>query len=285
MSSCTWPAEQFALRPASPPRSSQSRRAIRARPSRVEAATGASLIGPHLETVDAAIAHVSRRKLLSSDEREELRSCVYIKLLDRDGEVLRQFRGDSHLRTFLFVVVERVLLDLRNAKWGKWRPTAAARRLGEAAVRLETLVGRDGLTREEAEGVMRREGEWPLESAQQRQLDLLPARLSRRFIDMDQVEGLRDPSADPEARLIAAAPDSRRRALRRVIAALDPEDRTLLRLRFDEHLPVGRIASLTGMTTAAAYRRFDAIYRRLRATLGARRQSARSIPKCGKGVV
>ena len=242
------------------------------RPQRSSAPTASteSPLSAHLATVNAAVAFVSRRKMLSPDEREELRSCVYLKLLENDCAVLRQFRGDSQLRTFLFVVVDRVLIDLRNAKWGKWRPSAAARRLGDAAVRLEELVGRDGLTRDEAEAVMRRDNEWPLDPALQRRLDQLPARPSRRFVDMDQVEGLCDACADPEARLIAAASDSRRQTLRRVIADLDPTDRTLLRLRFNERLPVCRIAGQAGMTTTAAYRRFDSIYRRLRTTLGVR---------------
>jgi hypothetical protein len=60
-----------------------------------------------------------------------------------------------------------------------------------------------------------------------------------------------------------------------VIATLGAADQTLLRLRFDERLPVCQIAGLTGMTTTAAYRRFDAIYRRLRTALGVRRQGAR----------
>src|SRR3954454_18591748 len=110
-------AEQFepsSTWSAGPSRPSRSRPVTR--PQRSTAATTAneSPLTPHLATVDAAVAFVSRRKLLSPDEREELRSSVYVKLLENDCGVLRQFRGESQLRTFLFVVVERVLIDLRN---------------------------------------------------------------------------------------------------------------------------------------------------------------------------
>jgi RNA polymerase sigma factor (sigma-70 family) len=271
-------AEQFepsSTWPAGSSRASRPRPATCPQHSTAATASTESPLTAHLATVDAAVAFVSRRKLLSADEREELRSCVYVKLLENDCGVLRQFRGESQLRTFLFVVVDRVLIDLRNAKWGKWRPSAAARRLGDAAVRLEELVGRDGMSRDEAEAVMRRDGEWPLEPAHQRRLDQLPARPPRRFVDVDCVAGLQDESADPEARLVDSGSDSRRHALRRVLAALEATDRTLLRLRFDDHLPVCQIASHMGITTTAAYRRLDAIYRRLRTTLGVRRPARR----------
>src|SRR4051812_3713070 len=208
-------AEQFepSPRPARTSRPTRPRPLTRAQPSLAATASTESLLIAHLDTVDAAVSYVSRRKLLSPDEREELRSCVYVKLLENDCSVLRQFRGDSQLLTFLFVVVDRVLIDLRNAKWGKWRPSAAARRLGDAAVRLEELVGRDGLTRDEAEAVMRRAGEWPLDLAQQRLLEQLRARPHRRFVDIDHLRGLPDESADPEARLVGNRADWRRHAL------------------------------------------------------------------------
>ena len=42
--------------------------------------------------------------------------------------------------------------DWRNARWGKWRPSAEARRQGALATHLERLMRRDGLTFEEAKG-------------------------------------------------------------------------------------------------------------------------------------
>ena len=43
-------------------------------------------------------------------------------------------------------VIQRLFLDARIAKWGKWRPSVSARRLGGVAVLLERLLTRDGLS-------------------------------------------------------------------------------------------------------------------------------------------
>lgn len=50
----------------------------------------------------------------------------------------------------LVAVVERLSLDFRVERWGRWPPSAVADRLGPAAVLLERLVTRDGYTLQEA---------------------------------------------------------------------------------------------------------------------------------------
>jgi len=44
--------------------------------------------------------------------------------------LLAKFEGRSSLRTFLTVVIQRLFLDHRISAWGKWRPSAEARRGG-----------------------------------------------------------------------------------------------------------------------------------------------------------
>ena len=68
-----------------------------------------------------------------------------LKLIDDDYQILRGFRERSSLRTYLSTVVERLFLDYRIRQWGKWRPSAQARRAGALAVRLEALLHRDGV--------------------------------------------------------------------------------------------------------------------------------------------
>ena len=53
-------------------------------------------------------------------------------------------RGRGSLNTYLRVVIERLVLDMRVTNWGKWRPSARARRLGAEAVLFEQLTVRDG---------------------------------------------------------------------------------------------------------------------------------------------
>src|SRR6202008_4136539 len=93
---------------------------------------------------------IARRHQLSADEADELGSSVRLKLVENDYEVLRKFEGRSQLRTYLTTVVKRHFLDDRNARWGKWRPSAQARRLGPVAVLLDQFLTRDRLPFEEA---------------------------------------------------------------------------------------------------------------------------------------
>jgi hypothetical protein len=110
----------------------------------------AAFLVDNLPLVESVVSDVARRQRVRGDELAEFRSLAYLKLIDHDYEALRRFRGHSSLRTYLTVVLQRVLLDHRNRQWGRWRPSAGAQRLGSAAVQLERLVTRDGLTPQEA---------------------------------------------------------------------------------------------------------------------------------------
>ncbi|MEO6239519.1 MAG: hypothetical protein ABIQ52_21185 [Vicinamibacterales bacterium] len=95
--------------------------------------------------VRAIVCATARRSRLTESDREDFESFVWTRLIARNFHVLRSFGQRSSLRTYLTIVVRRMLLDYRDAKWGKWRPSADARRRGASAVAFERLVNRDGL--------------------------------------------------------------------------------------------------------------------------------------------
>lgn len=57
--------------------------------------------------------------------------------------------------TYLTVVIERLCIDHLRGEWGGWRPSALARRLGPAAVLLETLVYHERLALDAAIATLR----------------------------------------------------------------------------------------------------------------------------------
>ena len=93
---------------------------------------------------------VSRRNGLRRDDAADLESNVWLKLLNHEQRVLKSFADRCSLFHFLKVVTTRVLLDMRAASLGKWRPSPAARRAGGELVQLERLVHRDGLAAQSA---------------------------------------------------------------------------------------------------------------------------------------
>lgn len=98
---------------------------------------GEALFLAQLPAVDRVIAFVCRRHRLSPDEGAESAAVVRLKLVEGDYAVLRAFRGQSSIQTYLSVVIQRMVLDHRASAWGKWRPSAEARRGGRRSAARE----------------------------------------------------------------------------------------------------------------------------------------------------
>ena len=144
---------------------------------------GPALVSACLPQIQQAIAFVCRQRRLTRDEAHDLASDVHVRLLQHDAAVLRRYRGESSLNTFLVVVIQRVLLDARIARAGKWRPSAVARRLGRVAIHLERLVFYDGLSLAEAGPLVREHtGATHTDDELHFLLMLLPARRRRRMV-------------------------------------------------------------------------------------------------------
>jgi hypothetical protein len=70
-----------------------------------------------LEAHTRAVTHVARRvaqsRGLPADASQALESAVRARLAEDDYEVLRRYRGEADIRTYLAVVASRLLLDQR----------------------------------------------------------------------------------------------------------------------------------------------------------------------------
>jgi DNA-directed RNA polymerase specialized sigma24 family protein len=104
----------------------------------------------HLGWINRVAAMACSRYGLWGSEAEDFTSWVQIKLMDDDYAVLRHFRGESGLKTYLASVVTRQFQEYRRQRFGRWRPSAEARRLGSTALHLEALVRRDGYRLDQA---------------------------------------------------------------------------------------------------------------------------------------
>ena len=235
---------------------------------------GESLFTSHASAIDRAVAFVCRRQRLSPDVADEFGAVVRLKLVERDYAILRAFEGRSTLQTYLAVVVQRLFLDFRISQWGKWRPSAEARRLGPVAVLFERLTVRDGLGASEARQVMRAnhrvmETDAELDAIEAR----LPARTRRRVVSDEELVTVAGSSRDGEIRVLEAeaGADQARSyaALQRALTALAPQDRLILMYRFEHGLQIAEIARLMCLEQKPLYRRIEAVLRDLRARLEA----------------
>ena len=151
-------------------------------------ARGRILLEAHYNLIQRKLQHLSRRSGLPEHEAEELRSWAVEKLLENDCRMLARWEGRSSFPTFLTVVLVNLVRDYRTHVWGKWRPTAAAKRQGREAVLLEQLCGRDGLSFDEAVERMWTEHGVSLSRADLEQMALsLPRRIDRRWVGEEEL--------------------------------------------------------------------------------------------------
>lgn len=230
------------------------------------------LLLANLDAVDRAVAFVARRFLLPKHEADDLAGAVRLRLVENGYEILRRFEGRSSLPTYLAVVVHRIFVDERNRRWGRWRPSAEARRRGGVTMELEALRNREGMTFEEA--FQRLRGSDATAEARE-ELRVLWARLPAlpRPREVGDEELRERPSDRPGAdeRIVArdegALALETRRALASALASLEPGDRLVLRLRFEEGLRVSEIARVQGLDQRRLYRRIESALALLRRTL------------------
>lgn len=225
-----------------------------------------------LPTIERAIRFACRRGSLHDADAEDFGSYVKVKLIDADYAALRGFEGRSSFAAFIGVVVQRLLLDYRIHLWGRWHASAEAKRLGERAVAVESMLLRDGRTIDEVIAPLQRR--WPeltragIEDIARR----LPRRAPRPYMtSLD--DATREPGVDGRvdravlereqvarsARLAAAV----REAMRR----LPDDERTIVRLRFEGGMSVAEIARSLGVEQKPLYRRVTHALRNLRKML------------------
>lgn len=230
-----------------------------------------------LPLIERLVAFTCRRQRFSAEEAEEFDSEVKLRLVDDDYAVLRKFEGTSSLSTYLTVVLQRLAIDFRRKRWGKWRPSAAAKRRGATALRLEELVWKDGFSQQEAFTLLRqRYGVTAGDEELEELVAQLPQRTSRRGEEIENEE-LPEPIADeanPEELLFATEERQQQsRALsllEECLGELDGTDRLILRLRFDGDFTIADIARTLGLEQRRLYRTLPRLLEQLRVALEAR---------------
>jgi RNA polymerase sigma factor for flagellar operon FliA len=241
----------------------------------------------YLPAVEAVTSAVCRQHHLRASEREEFASFVKLALLDQDCAVLRQHRGGASAGAFLRVVISRLLYDYRCHIWGRWRPSAAAKRLGSVAVLMERLVARDGLSIDEAIETARTNHGLIQSQHELRHLCMtltLGSTLRPRTVPDTAARDVASWAPTPDLVLVIRESQT---AKRRIVAALDAaresltcHERLMLKMRVDDNLPVSRIAVALGLNQKKLYITLNRLYARIRELLLAEGISAEDVNEC-----
>ena len=216
----------------------------------------------HLPAAEKILSALARRHALSRDAAEEFAAWAKLRLIENDYAILAKFRGESSLPTYLTVVLSMLFREYRVQEWGRWRPSAAAKRGGPLAIRLDTLINRDGMPLAHASQLLRTSGETTLSD---RELADIAAKLPMRT-PLRPVQAA-DPAVD------AAAPDHAddlvqiqeadaestmaKRALAEALETLPTEERLIVRMHYMESKTVADIARGLSLPQKPLYRRLE----------------------------
>ncbi len=252
----SWPAPREPKAAANSPSRSATASPLEANASQADCRR---LLLERLDFIERTVTAVARRNAMSPWERDDLAGRVKLRLISNDYAILRKFEGKSRLTTYLTTVIQNLFRDFRIQQWGKWRPSAAAKRLGDLGVQLEALLYRDRFSFHEAVELLR--SRYGVEASELELLEVagaLRARTTRRF-ESDSVLSSLAAAERGDQRVVdgerAAASERVRAALARALAALGSEDRLILKLRFTDGLTIRSIAATLDLDQRGIYTR------------------------------
>lgn len=226
----------------------------------------------HLETIERISAFISRRNRLSHDEAGEFAQEVKVRLIDGDYAVIRKYEGRSKFSTYLTTVIQHLFHQWRVEQWGKWRPSAEAKRLGDKAITVERLLTRDNFTYSEVVQMLTTAEHGYTECEIEQIYLRLPLRHPRPVLVSGEVspdavaaENESDDRIEAEEREQVARHATG--CLDRLFDTMEAEDRLILQMRFWEARKVPDIAQRLQLDQKKLYKRLDKLYASLREAL------------------
>jgi RNA polymerase sigma factor for flagellar operon FliA len=221
-----------------------------------------------LEALPPILRALGREKRLLPEEVEDLGSDTQVKLLEDDYQVLRRWDSRSSLKVYLATVVYNLWHDRIRGEKGKVVASAAAKRLGPPALELEVLLGRQGLTFDQAYQALKPRFPGLSRGKAEEIAAQINPRPGRHFEGEDVVARQPDPEPVGDERLEQREKlVEKRKALalmQRRLSELPEPDRLLLVRAHAEGVKFSRIARSLGIDQKPLYRRNERLITKLR---------------------
>jgi len=264
-----------------------------------------NIINEHFEFIEKQCFKAVRLKLedrLSptnslniENEALELSNQVLDILRQDNYRVLREFKGNAQLTTYLTAIISRRAVDMIRKKLGRGREKERAKDLGNIGLLLYQRVIKDGYPLRDVYDELRTTGNFPgaleeLEAMLRKIKGKNPGghqpgaanenngtSAVKNGTSINEEEYvIPDTKSDPQALLMEKQRQQDiRRVLRDMIAPLSGEERLLLRMRFPVHEDeqpgsVEQIADALGVTPKAVYKRLTRLMKKCRQQLDRR---------------
>jgi RNA polymerase sigma factor (sigma-70 family) len=217
-----------------------------------------------------------------ADENEQNESFVFIldKLKADDFRRLRGYRGKSRITTYLYSLVNTLVIDYRRQNYGRRRIPAAVAKLGKWAETVYRLVCWQKFSFDDAYDLLQVEDlfEGPYERYLQAIAPIrdAPCRENPSFQSLDEEkasvpENPQYLETNPLEALIDKLDHTRRGKAIKVIQAttetLSQEDQLLIRLVYASGQPVSAVAKMIGRSAPSARRRLKRLLTQFREQL------------------
>lgn len=230
------------------------------------------------------VASIACRRNAWATEAEDFAAWAKMRMMEDDYAVLRKFRGESEVKTFITTVVVRYFHGYSRERRGRWRSSAVAERLGPPARELEMLVRRDGYRLAQAGEKLRTAGHTTLSDMElARLLARIPERAPLRPVEVgaEPLLGAADRGSRADERVAAAEAEAQRKdlkeALDRALRELTPSERMIVLLHFRDGRTVAHIARTLGLEQKPLYREIPRLRERLRDRLAAEGMSPAAV--------
>jgi len=226
------------------------------------------------------IEAVCRRHFYAENERNECYVFVLDSLRAENFKRLRAFKGKSKLSTYLYSLVNSLVIDFRRKRFGRRRIPAAVAKLGNWAEAVYRLVCWQKFSVDDAYDFLQVDGRFGGSYEQFQQaivpIQKAPCRENPSFMPFEECSG--DPShksddadSNPLEMLIQKLDRKKRiqavRIIRETTDSLPENDQLLVRLIFGSEHPVRVAAKIIGLSTTAARRRLKGLLIKYRENL------------------
>ena len=237
------------------------------------------LFEENLDLIDRTIRRACGRAGIFGADAEDLASTIRIALIEDDYAILRNWQQRSSLATYLAVIVRRLVADAQIRSYGRWRPSAEATRMGEAAVMIESLVHRRGRSIDEALPIVQSLDPTLTRERVAAIVQQLPPRTPRpRLVELDDTHAeVLQSQERADSRAEAAETARVADVVRNSLEQFSDEDRAMIAFRFASGMSIADIARMMQLPQRPLYRRIESLLAQLRAALTAAGIDAKSL--------
>ena len=226
------------------------------------------------------IEAVCNRQFSAENDRDECYVFVIDCLKADNFKRLRAFKGKSKLSTYLYSLINSLVVDFRRKKYGRRRIPAAVSKLGEWAEAVYRLVCWQKFSFDDAYDFLRVDGLYEGNYEQfMHDIETIrnaPCRENPTFKSIDELGGnavqtANESDANPLESLIQALEREKRIIALKVIRATTEElaepDRILVRLVFGSDQPLSAAARIIDLSASAARKRLQTLLVKYRKNL------------------